>query len=164
MAFSALGICALPSPFRYFIFTKFIGITSIKGNLAEHLRPEEHANMSCRDDDDDDNDGWIMTYSILTSQCNYRETRKGFKSRRFDILWRKLGECSFSPSPVPVPHTNNIQQCIQLTKSHLHIYIYTYIYIHTYKYKYIYIYHIYAVLWFVFDHVSFDTAHRAFFS
>ena len=37
-------------------------------------------------DDDDDNDGWMMTYSILTSQCNYRETRKGIKWRRFDMI------------------------------------------------------------------------------
>ena len=83
MACSAFGICALLSPFRYFIFTKFIKIT-IKGNLAEHLRPEELTNMLC--DDDDDNDGWMTTYSILTSQCNYRETRKGIKWRRFDMI------------------------------------------------------------------------------
>ena len=82
--------------------------------------------MSCRDDDDD---GWMMTYSILTSQCNYRETRKGLKSRRFDMIRRELGECSFNPSPVPVPHTNIYSSVYHKDTYTIHMFIYIHIYI-----------------------------------
>ena len=82
MACPAFRIHALLHLFRYFIFTKFIEITNILGNRAEHPRPGELANIFYDDIDDgggggDDDDDGIQ-------DCNSRDylgAWEGFKSR-----------------------------------------------------------------------------------